>query len=568
MATTLYYSVNMTGAQYIVDRLIKRGVTDAFGIPGGVILPLLYEMESRKPLFTPHLSYHEQCAGFAACGYAQASGKIGVAYATRGPGFTNLITAIADAYYDSLPTLFITAHSAPCPPDGMRVMADQEMDTCSMVRNITKKAVRLDDEAKFVEIIDEALSLATEGRKGPVFLDVASALFKKEITCIAKEEKNIPSGEDYSKQIDEIATAIRNAKRPIILAGDGVNQSNARVVFRQLVEKVNIPVVSSRFSHDLMAGEANYYGYVGGHGMRAANFILSKTDMILSLGNRLHFPPNSESYGSVMDHAKLLRVEVDENEFNRDIQNTVNYNCDLSEILSQTLDINCDFGNHEEWIKVCDILKTELRNEDINPAIESIVSILKKMDKDTIVVTDVGNNEFWVSRAAVESGCDNRVLYSKSFGALGCGLGKVIGAYYATRKPVLCFVGDQGLQMNIQELQFISQHQLPIMVVVLNNRSSGMIKDREAVLFNHYVHSTADSGYQMPTLKEVVGAYGIDYLAGINEIKRVQPAMLPVLVEVITDSSIGLTPSLPRGRKCQDLTPELPKEKYEYLNTL
>ena len=551
----------MTGAQYIVDSLISRGVTDAFGIPGGVILPLLYEMESRKPLFTPHLSYHEQCAGFAACGYAQASSRIGVAYATRGPGFTNLITAIADAYYDSLPTLFITAHSAPCPPEGMRAMADQEMDTCGMVRNITKMAVRVDDDSTFAETIDKALLLTTEGRKGPVFLDIASSLFKKEIACVAKEKTITPAKEKYSKQIDEIATAIRNAKRPIILAGDGVNQSNAREVFLQFVEKVNIPVVSSRFSHDLMAGEANYYGYVGGHGMRAANFILSKTDLILSLGNRLHFPPKSESYGSVMDHAKLLRVEVDENEFNRDIQNTVNYNCDLSELLSQALDVNCDFGNHEEWIKVCDILKTELKKEDINPAIESIISVLKQTDKDTIVVNDVGNNEFWVSRAAVESGCENRVLYSKSFGALGCGLGKAIGVYYAMHKPVICIIGDQGLQMNIQELQFIVQHHLPITTILLNNQTSGMIKDREIAYFQHPLHTTKDCGYSAPDYIAIAEAYGVVVSEHIISDE-------PTLMEIPVDSNLSLTPVLPRGKKCQDMVPELPIEKHNYLEKL
>lgn len=550
----------MTGAQYIVDSLIRREVTDAFGIPGGVILPLLYEMESRKPLLTPHLSYHEQCAGFAACGYAQASGKIGVAYATRGPGFTNLITAIADAYYDSLPTLFITAHSAPCPPEGMRAMADQEMDTCGMVRNITKMAVRVDDDSTFAETIDNALSVATEGRKGPVFLDIASALFKKEITRIAKEKTVTPAKEDYSKQIDEIVTAIRNAKRPIILAGDGVNQSNAREGFHQFVEKVNIPVVSSRFSHDLMAGEVNYYGYVGGHGMRAANFILSKTDLILSLGNRLHFPPKSESYGSVMDHAKLLRVEIDENEFNRDIQNTVNSHCDLSELLSQTLDINSDFGKHEEWIKVCDILKGELKNEDINPAIESVTAILKQIDKETIIVNDVGNNEFWVSRASVESGIKNRVFYSKSFGALGCGLGKAIGAYYATKRPVVCFVGDQGLQINIQELQFVSQHKLPITVILLNNHSSGMIRDRELAVYDKCLHTTEDTGYQAPDFKSLAEAYNLQYgKLSISE---------PSLIEIIVDETIGLTPNLPKGKKCQEMQPALNNDKFSYLNKL
>lgn len=550
----------MTGAQCIVESLIKRGVTDAFGIPGGVILPLLYEMESRKPLFSPHLSYHEQCAGFAACGYAQANGKIGVAYATRGPGFTNLITAIADAYYDSLPVLFITAHSAPCPPEGMRVMSDQEMDTCSMVQNITKMAVRLDDEATFAEIIDRALSVAMEGRKGPVFLDVASALFKKEITGIAKEEKVTPVTEDYSKQIDEIATAIRNANRPIILAGDGVNQSDAREVFRRFVEKVKIPVVSSRFSHDLMAGKANYYGYVGGHGMRAANFILSKTDLILSIGNRLNFPPKSESYGSVMDHARLLRVEIDNKEFNRKIQNTVNYNCDLDELLSQVVEREDDYGNHKEWLNICDILKTELKEEDINPAIEAIISVMKWNDKDTVVVTDVGNNEFWVSRAAVEAGCENRVLYSKSFGALGCGLGKSIGAYYATKKPVVIFVGDQGLQLNIQELQYISQHNLPITIVLLNNDSSGMIRDREAASYNHFIHTTNESGFQSPDYREIAHAYGLNYTT--------TPDATPCFVEIIIDESIGLTPNLPKGRKCQEMQPDISEDIYNYLNSL
>lgn len=551
----------MTGAQYIVESLISRGVTDAFGIPGGVILPLLYEMESRKPLFTPHLSYHEQCAGFAACGYAQASGKIGVAYATRGPGFTNLITAIADAYYDSLPTLFITAHSAPCPPKGMRVMADQEMDTCSMVRNITKMAVRVDDDSTFAETIDKALSVATEGRKGPVFLDIASALFKKEITCIAEERTITPVKEDYSKRIDEIATAIRNAKRPIILAGDGVNQSNAREVFHQFAEKVNIPVVSSRFCHDLMAGEANYYGYVGGHGMRAANFILSKTDLILSLGNRLHFPPKSESYGGVMDHAKLLRVEIDEKEFNRSIQNTVNYHCDLKELLSQSIEKNSDYGSHPDWLKVCGILKEELKKEDINSAIDAIISILKQTGKDTVIVTDVGNNEFWVSRGAVESGCENRVLYSKSFGALGCGLGKSIGAYYATKKPIVCFNGDQGLQLNIQELQFISQHQLPISIALLNNGTSGMIKDREMAYFDKPLHTTKESGYGSLDFKAAAKAYGIKVSNLVNGEE-------PVLIEIPVDSNVSLSPVLPRGKKCQDMKPELPAEKYNYLENL
>jgi len=550
----------MTGAQYIVESLIRHGVNDAFGVPGGVILGLLYEMENHKPEFIPHLSYHEQCAGFAACGYAQASGKIGVAYATRGPGFTNLITAIAEAYYDSLSTLFITAHSDSIPIGQMRVMSDQEMDTCSMVRNITKMAVRIDDKNVFCETIDKAIAVALDGRKGPVLLDISSQLFSNDVPIKVKRNVYLKK-EDYSKYINEIESAIRNAKRPIILAGDGINQVNTKDAFRKLIKRIKIPVISSRFSHDVMAGQDNYYGYIGSHGMRCANFILSKTDLILSLGNRLHFPPKSKSYNSVMNHAKLLRVEIDENEFNRTIQNSINYRCELKELINQSVALMGDCGNHDEWIKICDTLKNELKTEDIVPVIDSIMSILHKIDKKMIVVSDVGNNEFWLSRAAVESNCRNRVMYSKSFGAMGCGLGKAIGAYYGSHKPVVCVVGDQGLQLNIQELQYISQYRLPISIVLLNNKTSGMIKDRELSCYHIPLHTTKESGYETPDFKAIAQAYGIKVAGQVS-------CYEPIFMEIDVNPDLSLSPVLPRGEKCQDMLPKLPIEKYRYLNSL
>ena len=554
----------MTGAQYIVDSLIKRGVTDAFGIPGGVILPLLYEFDNRRSDLEPHLSYHEQCAGFAACGYAQASGKLGVAYATRGPGFTNLITAIADAYYDSLPVLFITAHSAPCPPNGMRVMADQEMDTCSMVRNITKKAARLDDPMSFADDFEELCETALNGRKGPVFLDVSTKVLSQEINnnaTVVTESKCHPG----FFEAGSIVEAIRNAKRPVILAGDGINQADARELFQQFCKKSNIPVISSRFTHDILEGSDQYCGYVGSHGMRCANFILSKTDLILSIGNRLHFPPKSESFGGILEQARIIRCEIDEGEFNRNIPNTTIVQADLRDVLCSLCQVE-DYGNHTEWINVCNILKEELSEADMNPAVESISNILDKIPSYYTISNDVGNNEFWVSRACVQSGIKNRTYYSKSFGALGCGLGKAIGIYHATRHPVLCFVGDQGLQMNIQELQYISQHQLPISIVLLNNQSSGMIKDRESLVYNRLVHTSSDSGYRFPDFKVICEAYGIGYYSA--NIREQLFQKTPSFIEIKIDETLSLSPSLPRGKKCQDMLPSLSIELYDYLNTL
>lgn len=558
----------MTGAQYIVDQLIQRQVTDAFGIPGGVILELLYEMDNRRDEITPHLSYHEQTAGFAACGYAQSSGRLGVAYATRGPGFTNLITAIADAYYDSLPVLFITSHAASCPPEGMRVMADQEMDTCSMVRNITKYAVRIDNLDIFCDEINKVCRIAMEGRKGPVFIDVESSLLKKQIPDISDIIKYNKAGNlsaiDIERIVRKIASEIESAKRPVILCGDGINQAGIRSAFRDFAKMTEIPVISSRFSHDILAGYNHYYGYVGSHGMRAANFILSKTDLIVSIGNRLHFPPKSESFRGIFNQAKLLRIDIDSNEFLREIPNSECFNIDARTFINHSLLLSKDYGNHSDWIKVCNILRGELKYEDIHDAITEIVCILKQIDPDTIIVNDVGNNEFWVSRACVETGLFNRVYYSKSFGALGSGLGKAIGAYYATKKKVLCFVGDQGLQMNIQELQFLSQHKIPITIVLLNNQSSGMIKDRELVTYGRCLHTTKNTGFTSPDYKQLAGAYNIYYQNHFNVINSCEPQ----IIEIIVDEDLGLSPNLPRGKKCQNMTPSLSQARQEYLEQL
>lgn len=556
----------MKVSDYIVDYLIKQKVTDAFGVPGGVVLELIYAMDARKDELMPHLNYHEQAAGFAACGYAQASGHLGVAYATRGPGFTNLISAIADAYCDSLPVLFITGHSAGTLVDDMRVMDDQEMDTVSMVRNITKYAARIDDANLIEEALGKACHEAITGRKGPVFLDIATSVMKKDITPIEHifEEALYENIHDVCKDIQE---HILKAKRPVILVGDGINQAQAQKEFRCFVEEAKIPVISSRFSHDIMGESESYFGYVGSHGIRTANYVLSKADLIIAIGNRMHYPVKSESFGALTSKARVFRLEIDCSEFNREVPNAINYNTDAAQVIRTLNGILSDYGDHTEWMKVCTLIRKELEHEDVNTCVESLVSILEKVNRDMWIVNDVGNNEFYVSRASVLAGVNNRVLYSKSFGALGCGLGKAIGAYYATHKPIVCFVGDQGLQMNIQELQFIAQHNLPINIVLLNNQSSGMIKDRETITYKcHYVHTTKESGYGNPDFKAIAAAYGIEYCA--FEALKTLSIDHPLFVEVPVDENLTLSPNLPRGAACQDLYPQIDRTKYEYLNSL
>lgn len=556
----------MKVSEYIAQYLQKQGITDAFGIPGGVILELMYALDATEGI-TPHLSFHEQCAGFAACGYAQAGRKLGVAYATKGPGFTNLLTAMADAYYDSIPVLFITAHSAATLPEGCRLVADQDMDTCGMVRNITKYAKRIDDIEEISISLEKACQIAKDGRKGPVFLDIAASLFKKEMISSASVHHQVEHI-DTEKYVSLICSEIKSAKRPVILLGDGINQSATNDAINRFIEKAGVPVLSSRYCHNIVRNQEYYYGYVGSHGIRYANFILSKADLVVSLGNRLYFPSHSLSYSKIIEHAKFLRFDIDDGELNKHLQMLAGKQVDMASLVPALAMTDTDCGNHKEWLEVCKTLKFQLKDEDVNETVLLLSKLLKTLPKDCIIVNDVGNNEFWMSKACVYAGIANRTLYSKSFGALGNALGKAIGAYYATKKPVVAFVGDQGVQMNIQELQYISQHHLPIAIVLLNNSSSGMIKDREAIAgYGYSLHTTEESGYGSPKFSIVAEAYRMVYLR-IDEYHSFPIIDRPLFLELSISENQTLTPSLPRGRDIQDLEPRINKELYNRLNKL
>ncbi len=253
---------------YFIEVLNKYGTTDAFGIPGGVILDLIYFLNSEKSKVQPHLNYHEQMAGFAACGYAQASGKLGVAYATRGPGICNMVTCIAEAYQESLPVLFITAHGKRA-AIGTRADDNQELDIVNIVKNITKYSAVI-EKKEDLKLIKTACEMALNRRKGPVLLDFSSSLWNSEIT---EEISHVPTGEIktdvcFDEIIEDIKSQLKTSKRPIILIGDGLRHSTALDKIRVVAEGMRVPIISSRGSQDLLCGIKNYFGYIGSHGIR------------------------------------------------------------------------------------------------------------------------------------------------------------------------------------------------------------------------------------------------------------------------------------------------------------
>lgn len=548
----------MKVVEYLVDCLVLQGVTDVFGIPGGVVLDFLYALD-RDRRINVHLSYHEQGAAFEACGYAQYQHKLGVAYATRGPGFTNLITGIADAYADSLPVLFITAHSGKTVGrHAQRFEKDQEMDTVSMVKHITKYSATVEDAAFACEAIQTALWCAMNGRKGPVFLDFFSGLWNEEI-----EISEITYKQEAMEilPVKQLAEALNQAKRPVLLAGDGIRQANAVQAFAEFCKKTTIPVLSSRCSQDVGAVSNNYYGYVGSHGIRYSNFIFAKADLIIALGNRLGFPLESKSFNKALENKKIIRIDTDSDELKRKIPNTKSFKCDVLAAITMLTKSCVSIGNYTTWLRICDVLKEKLKGFDTNEAVIQLAGIFKRLDPDITICCDVGNNEFWVSRAYVEAGIKNRILYSKSFGALGCGLPKAIGAALASHKPILCIVGDQGLQLNLQELQLVTEEKIPVCVLVINNYSSGMIRSKEKTKYGgHYLHTTLQSGYGLPDITAIAKAYNIQPLS--------EARAYPSIVELFFDEDVELEPSLPIGRDLQDMTPALPLAFYQTLNEM
>lgn len=566
----------MRADDWIVDFLINKGVTDVFGVPGVVVMDFLYAVDKRKPEITPHLNYHEQGASFAACGYAQTTGRLGVAYSTRGPGLTNMITAMADAYYDSVPVMFITAHSAKKLESNMRVMYNQEIDTVSLVKHITKFAVRIDAIEELQNNVVRACQEAMTGRKGPVFLDIWNELFSVEVDGSTYAVENNVSINDTENVYDEKALIpilkerLNDSKHPIILIGNGARDNKCKEKLRHIADKFKIPILSSRVGQDIVPNSQYYFGFVGSRATRYSNFILSKADLIIAIGNRLSFPIKSKSFIPIVENALFIRIDVDDSEFVRKLPNSLNFKIDSLRALSLMENNDLHYNNSNDWIDICKQLKGNLDYYDKNIVINNIMKIIELSESDATIVCDVGNHSFWVTTAYSYFKATNRIMYSGSFGTLGSALPKAIGAYYATRKSVICFAGDQGIQFNIQELQYISMHSLPIKIVVLNNSSSGMIMERELAKHGEYlIHTTINSGYGYPSFEKLADCFGIKYIrVEATDIYDLNYDNVPCIIELIIEQNTILEPSLPIGKPCQDLSPELSRELYDRLNNL
>lgn len=554
----------MKVADYLVECLIRNGVTDVFGLPGEVVLEFLDALDRRKNDINAHVCYHEQAGALEACGYAQASGKLGVAYATKGPGIMNMVSAIQDAYYDSTPMAIITAHESAPYNGSMRFKDNQELDTASLFSSMTKCVARIDNLETAADDIEAAITLAQSDRPGPVLLDFSGKLLSSEIPaprCNAENTRGSQESSDCHAIAEHILSEFHSSKRPVILFGAGILLSKTQKLAHLLLERLNVPALTSRCSQDVIGGSKLNFGYIGSHATRYSNTILRKCDLIISLGNRMAFNPESATFGEIVKNTRIIRVDVDENEFTRFFPKAMHYKANLSDLMPLLAESAEPDDKHRDWLSACESVREILGDYDTDHPVRALSAIIQNATTGTVFTSDVGNNEFWLSRAYTLTNASNRILYSKSFGLLGCSLPKAIGAQIASGSRVICFTGDQGFQMNIQELQFIAARNLPILIVVVNNNSSGMILCRQRKRKStHFLHTTAEGGYSPPPFKNIAKAYGIGYhkescdnITKIGEL--VKSLALPCILELTVPETADISPYIPFGNRCDDFVP-------------
>lgn len=567
----------MKVSDYIVEFLIEQGVTDIFGYPGGMVAHFMDSLSKYSDRISTHTNYHEQASAFAANAYAEVTGRIGAAYSSSGPGATNMITGICNAFYDSIPVLFLTGQVNTFESKKelpIRQKGFQESDIISMVKPITKYSVYIERAEDVRYELEKAVYLAQEGRPGPVLVDVPMDIQRgdiepEQLRSYHNEEKKIENA-----QVEMVVNKLLESERPVLLVGSAVKSPKNRELIRSFAERTQIPLVSSMVAVDVLPSEAeNNYGFLGAYGDRTANFIVAKSDLILAIGSRMDVRQVGGKRENFAPEALLIRVDIDAGELEHKVNDKELHVCmDAGDFTEQLLkkDI-CLKDKLSRWKSVCDQIKKELAKMD-----ERIPNqILDKMGEvapdNCIITTDVGQNQVWVAQSfGIKP--EQKILFSGGLGSMGYSLPAAIGAYYGERKPVISFNGDGGIQMNIQELQFVARESLPIAIVVFNNQALGMIRHFQEMYFDgNYTQTVEKQGYSAPDFESIAKGYHIRYVK-IEQVAQITKELFeitePIFIEVELKENTYVFPKLEFGKPNQDQEPLIDRGLYEKLMEL
>ena len=500
--------MNLTGAEIIIECLKEQGVDTVFGYPGGAILNVYDELYKHSSEIRHVLTSHEQGASHAADGYARSTGKVGVCFATSGPGATNLVTGIATAYMDSVPMVAITCNVT-VPLLGKDSF--QEIDIAGITTPITKHNFIVKDVTKLADTIRRAFQIARKGRPGPVLVDIPKDITAQttEYTAVSPKIPERITNTITKENLDTALAMLRKAKKPYIFVGGGAVISGASEELKTFVEKMDAPVCDSLMGKGAYDGtSANYTGMLGMHGTKTSNLGVSECDLLIAIGvrfsDRVIGNPNFFA-----DQAEILQFDVDPVEVNKNIIVDASVIGDVKEILKRLND-ELEPQKHTEWMQhIAEYNKkyamTYHKEGLSGPFV--IEKIYEMTHGDAIMVTEVGQHQMWAAQYYKYSR-PRTLLTSGGLGTMGYGLGAAIGAQTANPdKQVINIAGDGCFRMNMNELATASREKLPLIEVIVNNHVLGMVRQWQTLFYEkHYSATVLDDGVDYVRLAEAMGA--------------------------------------------------------------
>ena len=565
--------MKMKSPQVLMECLLEQGVDTVFGYPGGTILNIYDEFESHgyKNKIRHILTAHEQGASHAADGYARATGKVGVCFATSGPGATNLTTGIATAHMDSSPVVFITVNV------GESLIGKdsfQEVDITGITMPITKCNYLVRRAEDLADVIREAFAIARSGRPGPVLIDILKNVTYDEVdyeplpleqhashgrlaAMLRRASHDLKTPEPDHGDIQKLLDMIAEAKRPLVLVGGGVIRSKGAVPeFRKFFETLNAPVTSTIMGGGACPGDHPLFtGMVGMHGSHASNFAVDQCDLLIGIGcrfsDRVALDP-----ATFARNAKLVHIDIDRAEIDKNVKTDHHIIGDarrVLELLNEGLTPH-DYPEWKEW--VFSHKEVPLKKDDTLHPHEVLETIQALTDGQAIVTTDVGQHQMW-SAQYYHFSRPGQLITSGGFGTMGFGLGAAMGAKLGNPDvPVVLCTGDGCFRMNCHELATVEHYQVPVITVIFNNRTLGMVRQWQHLIYGErYSQTDLDRG---PDFVKLAEAYGIDGARAATQpefeavLKQALDSGKPWVIECAIDKDAMVHPMVSAGAPVTD----------------
>lgn len=548
----------MDGSRVILECLIKEGVDTIFGYPGGAVIPLYDALYDYTDKLNHVRTSHEQGAVHAADGYARSSGKVGVCFLTSGPGATNAITGIATAYMDSSP---LVCFSGQVPTALLGKDSFQEIDITGVTLSVTKHNFLIRKVEDLPKTIKKAFKIANSGRKGPVLIDIPKDLMLAEVDFNMddyissnlenplKSEYELKEDYDNKEKVDLACDLIRESKRPIIYAGGGVKSANEEKLLVDFSKKIDTPVLNTIMGlGNIDRRDDLSLGLLGMHGSKEGNLAISNSDLIIAIGARFSDRVIGKSC-EFAKNAKVIHIDIDPSEINKNIKSEVDLVGDLSPLLKELYNKveKKDNYNWKKEIKAYEDKEHIIGKDEFHP--QNILYLVnKKVGDNTVVVTDVGQHQMWTAKYW-DFTLGKNFITSAGLGTMGFGVGAAIGAKLGVpNKNIVLVTGDGSFRMNCNEMATISTYKIPVLILLLNNSTLGMVRQWQK-LFSKKRYSQTDVD---PSVDYVMlaKAYGIDGYKATNlkELKNILSEVnmdKPVFLECVINRNYDVYPIVP-----------------------